>query len=133
MTPAVPPLTQIVEAFIAASEDPNDSDSIVTAIHHAVAIQRAEASEENPLPDDWAALDAVGPAAVEEAIAALNQAYQEQGRALAAVRRPRGWKLMTRPEFADFIHGLHPEQRPQRLSPPALETLAIVAYRQPVS
>lgn len=133
MTPPVPPLAQIVEAFIAASEDPIDTDSIVTALHHAVAIQSAEASEENPLPDDWAALEAVGPAAVEEAIAALNQAYQQQGRALAAVRRPRGWKLMTRPEFADFLHGLHPEQRPQRLSPPALETLAIVAYRQPVT
>ena len=133
MMPAVPPLPQIVEAFIAASEDPIDNDSIVAAIKAAVGFRRAEATEENPLPADWAALEEAGPQEVEAAIADLNLSYEAQGRALAAVRRPRGWKLMTRPEFADFLHGLHPEQRPQRLSPPALETLAIIAYRQPVT
>ena len=43
-----------------------------------------------------------------------------------------GWQFLTRPEFAEPIERAQFALRPRRLSPAALETLAIIAYRQPV-
>jgi len=43
-----------------------------------------------------------------------------------------GWQLLTRPEYAEAIERAQFALRPRRLSPAALETLAIIAYRQPV-
>ncbi|TVR04634.1 MAG: SMC-Scp complex subunit ScpB [Deltaproteobacteria bacterium] len=51
-------------------------------------------------------------------------------RAFAAVEVAGGWQLRTRPEHADTIHALY-RRKPVRLSRAAMETLAIVAYRQP--
>jgi segregation and condensation protein B len=45
----------------------------------------------------------------------------------------QGWRLVTRPRFARWVRLLRNEPPPLRLSPPALETLAVVAYRQPVT
>ncbi len=44
-----------------------------------------------------------------------------------------GWRLLSDPEMADVLARLKKEPRPERISPAALETLAIVAYRQPVT
>jgi segregation and condensation protein B len=45
----------------------------------------------------------------------------------------QGWRLVTQPRFARWVRLLRNEPPPLRLSPPALETLAVVAYRQPVT
>ncbi len=45
---------------------------------------------------------------------------------------PEGWRLVTKPEFAEYVERLREPQK-MRLSKPSLETLAIVAYRQPVT
>jgi segregation and condensation protein B len=44
-----------------------------------------------------------------------------------------GWQLVTKPDFAPWLRQLYPENRPAKLSSPALETLAIIAYRQPIT
>jgi segregation and condensation protein B len=44
-----------------------------------------------------------------------------------------GWALVTHPDAAPWVRRLYPEAKPTRLSGPALETLAIIAYRQPVT
>lgn len=44
-----------------------------------------------------------------------------------------GWRYVTSPIMAPWVRLLQPEPKPARLSVPALETLAIIAYRQPVS
>lgn len=44
-----------------------------------------------------------------------------------------GWQLVTLSFFAPWLRQLFPEARVSRLSPPALETLAIIAYRQPIT
>jgi segregation and condensation protein B len=43
-----------------------------------------------------------------------------------------GWQFLTRPEYAETLERGQIAMRPRRLSPAALETLAIIAYRQPV-
>jgi segregation and condensation protein B len=60
----------------------------------------------------------------------LQQAWQ--GRGLELVNLSSGWRFRTRPEMRPFLDRLHPE-KPPRYSRAVLETLAIVAYRQPVT
>lgn len=55
-----------------------------------------------------------------------------QTRTLELVQVASGWRFQARAEFAPFIARLNPE-KPQRYSRAALETLAIIAYRQPVT
>jgi len=62
----------------------------------------------------------------------LNAEYAEHGRAFEICCVAGGFELRTRPAFAKLLQQLK-EERPLRLSRAALETLAIVAYRQPIT
>lgn len=53
-------------------------------------------------------------------------------RGLELVQVASGWRMQSRPEMRDFLDRLHPE-KPPKYSRAALETLAIIAYRQPVT
>ncbi|MEA5522311.1 SMC-Scp complex subunit ScpB [Limnoraphis robusta] len=75
----------------------------------------------------------VGGADVEAAITALNDEYDTQGRAFRIEPVSGGYRLMTRPEHAPVIAAMHRARATTRLSRPALETLSIIAYRQPVT
>lgn len=126
-------LQQVVETLIAAAEEPLDSEGLANAIRQSVAIRAGELAEGESLPEHLAPFAETTAEQVEAAIQELNAAYVAHGHALAVSLRPRGWQLMTRPDFADFLGSLFPERRTHRLSGPALETLAIIAYRQPVT
>lgn len=66
------------------------------------------------------------------AVRQLLETLEDRYLGLRIVEVANGYELVTRPEFAEFIARLH--QPPKfRISPAALETLAIVAYRQPVT
>lgn len=69
---------------------------------------------------------------VRKVIRQLNEAYWQQGRAFAIEEMAGGFQMLTRPEFARYLRRLHQSNAAARLSNAALETLAIVAYRQPV-
>jgi segregation and condensation protein B len=62
----------------------------------------------------------------------LNEHYDKVGRAFQVKKVSGGFQLRTRPQFADWIGRLEHIPRPKRLSTPALETLTVVAYRQPI-
>ena len=70
---------------------------------------------------------------VEAALAALRADYDRSGRAFELRDVADGVQLMTRPEFAPYLERFDTVPRISRLSGPALEALAIVAYRQPIS
>jgi segregation and condensation protein B len=63
----------------------------------------------------------------------LNAAYDRDGTAFRIERVASGYRLLTRPQFAFWLGKVHHRQAELKLSPPALETLAIVAYRQPAT
>lgn len=65
-------------------------------------------------------------------VRALNRLYDSEGRAFRAVEVAGGFLLMSRPQFAPWLRRLHSAPVEVRLSAPAMETLAVVAYRQPV-
>jgi len=67
---------------------------------------------------------------IRAAISELEARYRNRG--IQIVQVAGGWQLRTAPEYADLIHQLW-EIRPQKLSRSAMETLAIVAYRQPAT
>ncbi len=71
---------------------------------------------------------------LDEAFMLLNELAVEYERrsGLAIVEVAGGWRMVTRPEFADYIARLHPPQK-VRLSRGALEVLAIIAYHQPIT
>jgi segregation and condensation protein B len=62
----------------------------------------------------------------------LQALYDADGSAFTVQSIAGGWQLCTRPQFAPFLEKLHPNRHQTRLSQPALETLAVVAYRQPI-
>ena len=62
----------------------------------------------------------------------LNQHYQQTGRSFRVEQVAGGYQLLTRPEFAGWLRRLSNQSQSTGLSSPALETLAVVAYQQPI-
>jgi segregation and condensation protein B len=71
--------------------------------------------------------------AVAAALEQLKLEYVEQQRAFQLLEKAEGWQLASDPQYARWVRQLFPAAKPARLSPPALETLAIIAYRQPIT
>ena len=65
-------------------------------------------------------------------VRALNRLYDGQGSAFRVEEVAGGFQLLSRPKFAPWLRRLQGTRREVRLSAPAMETLAVVAYRQPV-
>lgn len=70
---------------------------------------------------------------IREAIEELNQEMKESRDATRIIVGPEGFRMMIAPDYAEWVRLLRNDPRPQRLTAAALETLAIVAYRQPVT
>jgi segregation and condensation protein B len=133
-------LSLIVEALLIASSEPLTADEIARLIRARVAeaedVHQRESDdgdEPAPLPDWLPALAAVGSAEILKAIQDLNASYQQSGRSFSLMERGKGWKFYTAAHYGDFVRQLFPGRKPERLSGPAMETLAIVAYRQPIT
>lgn len=75
----------------------------------------------------------VTPARVEELCAELGASYEAEGRGFVVARVAGGYRFQSAPAMAPYIERFVLEGQTARLSAAALETLAIVAYKQPVS
>jgi segregation and condensation protein B len=117
-------LPQILEALIFASPKPLSTAELVAALRGAG--ESSEADEAQRLADS-------GETDVLDALRVLDAALEEGGRSFRLLEQASGWGFVTRPEYAPWVRQLYPEAKPARLSGPALETLAIIAYRQPVT
>ena len=78
-------------------------------------------------------LELDSPAAARELTDALRRRLDGEGRALQVLEVGGGFRLVTRPEVAPWLVKLQRSKTKSRLSRPALETLAIIAYRQPIT
>lgn len=70
---------------------------------------------------------------IREAADALNSEMEERGDVTRILQGPEGFRMVIAPDYAEWIRLLRNDPRPQKLTQAALETLAIVAYRQPVT
>jgi len=71
--------------------------------------------------------------AVEEAVRLLKYEYDTQERGLMIIDIDEGYQICSRPEYYNYIQIILGEQRRQALSNAAMEALAIIAYKQPVT
>lgn len=133
-------LSSIIEALVTASDNALSSEEIARLVRARVAEaedvrarQIEEEEEPEPLPEWLTDLAEVSEEQVVAAIAELNRSYDETGRAFTLSERARGWRIFTRVDYGEFVRQLYPGRRPERLSAPAMETLAIIAYRQPIT
>ena len=111
---------------------PRDEPPTAAAISGPVEALLLMADE--PMPLDVLA-DAVGApsAVVEECLAGLVDFYDRTGRGFELRRVAGGWRYYTRTEHADLISRWVVSGQSSRLSQAALETLAVIAYLQPIS
>ena len=116
-------LGQIVEALLFSSQNPLTPDEIVSAI-------RAAGADDELTPNEYAKVREPDVAA---ALQQLKLEYVQQERAFQLVEKAEGWQLATDPQYGPWVRQLFPGPKPARLSAPALETLAIIAYRQPIT
>jgi segregation and condensation protein B len=133
-------LSAIIEALLLASQNPLTSEELAKLVRARVAEaedvrvrETEEGKDPAPLPDWLIGLAATSSDQVASAMGAINRAYEETGRSFTVLERPQGWKLYTRVEYGDFVRQLFPGRKPERMSGPAMETLAIIAYRQPIT
>ncbi|HEY1477730.1 MAG TPA: SMC-Scp complex subunit ScpB [Chthoniobacterales bacterium] len=117
-------LKGVVEALLFASQKPLTLREIASALRSA-----AESFENGP----EAALTKASEAEIADSLHLLQNEYSELGRSFQLVEQVSGWVLVSRTEYQIWVRQLFPEMRPTRLSAPALETLAIIAYRQPIA
>lgn len=120
-----PLLAEVIEAVLFTSQKPVNAKEMRTICRGA-----AQAAKDDPRA---AALAKIKDTQVEEAIALLKNTYAEGGRCFELRETAAGWQLVTRVEYAPWLRQLFPENRQARLSVPAVETLAIIAYRQPIT
>jgi segregation and condensation protein B len=87
-----------------------------------------------PIPiEEFATLDPdASPAELAAALDELRERYDVDGHGVELVEVAGGWQILTRPEYTEAIERAQLASRPHRLSAAALETLAIIAYRQPI-
>lgn len=100
----------------------------------AKLLEAALFSSSRPVP--IAELGALDPeasnAAVRAALEELRETYDNNGHGVELVELGEGWQILTRPEYTEAIERAQLAVRPHRLSAAALESLAIIAYRQPI-
>lgn len=73
-----------------------------------------------------------GGKAVQEAVQRLNEFYDQSDRSFRVEQVAGGYQVLTLPRFHETLANLHKTKSDNKLSPAALETLAIVAYKQPM-
>ena len=116
-------LSQVVEALLFAAQKPLTTRELLAAIKGAGA-------EDELMPNEFAkATEGQAAAALEQ----LKIEYVQQGRAFQLAEKAEGWQLVSDPAYGAWVRQLFPAVKPARLTPPSLETLAIVAYRQPIT
>lgn len=116
-------LSQVIEALLFSAQKPLATHELVSAIKGA-----GDADE--LIPNEFAK---TSEAQVAAALEQLKIEYVEQGRAFQLAEKAEGWQLVSDSAYAPWVRQLFPAIKPARLTPPSLETLAIVAYRQPIT
>ena len=116
-------LARVIEALLFSAQKPLSAKEIVDVI------KRSGGADELS-PNEFARCTEAEVAAALEQLKIENV---EHGRAFQLVEKADGWQLATDPDYAQWVRQLFPLPKPPRLTPPALETLAIIAYRQPIT
>jgi len=114
----------------APASDPALSD--VRALKGILEALLFVTAEPIPLTRLLALLGAVTKQEVEQALVSLGHDYEQEGRGLQLAEVAGGYRIVTKAEFAPWLKRLEKVKAPSKLSRSALESLAIIAYKQPI-
>src|SRR5439155_26467384 len=115
-------LSRVVEALLFSAKKRLSIRELATAIKGAGA-------EDELSPNEFARATE---AEIAKALEQLKIEYVQEEHAYAIIEKAEGWQLVTDPVFVRWVRQLFPAPKPARLTAPALETLAIIAYGQPI-
>ena len=116
-------LTRVIEALLFSAPKPLAAKEIADVLRRA-------GGEDELLPNEFGN---VRESEVAAALEQLKAEYIEHERAFHLIEKAEGWQLVSDPSYGKWVRQLFPAPKPARLSAPALETLAIIAYRQPIT
>src|SRR2546430_16361433 len=116
-------LARVIEALLFSAHKPLEAKEIVEVLRNAGA-------EGDFAPNEFANAK---PAEVAAALEQLKVEYIQNEHGFQLVEKAGGWQLTSDPKYAPWVRALFPAPKPARLTSPALETLAIIAYRQPIT
>ena len=130
-------LKKTLEALLLSTSEPitlKDVVKIFARYHQELSEAMEDTKEEGD--EKTSSVDVpslVTQAQIHDALTQLTDEAEVQDKAYRLIEGPNGYQLVTAPQFAEFVRLLRGEPRPMKLSPAALETLSIIAYRQPVT
>jgi segregation and condensation protein B len=130
-------LKKTLEALLLSTAEPITLKDVVKifARYHLELSQALEDAKDEK--DEEAELmevpSLVTQAQIRDMLIVLTDEAEVQDKAYRVVEGPNGYQIVTAPQFAEFVRLLRGEPRPMKLSPAALETMSIIAYRQPVT
>jgi segregation and condensation protein B len=78
-------------------------------------------------------VDNLDAGAIRQIVSELNAEYEQLNRGIRIAEVAGGFRMITPPALAPFLRKMYKQRRAERLSKPALETLAIIAYKQPLT
>src|SRR2546421_8219316 len=116
-------LARAIEALLFSAHKPVSAREIVDVLRNAGA-------EDDFAPNEFANAKS---AEVAAALEQLKVEYIQNEHGFQLVEKAGGWQLTSDPKYAPWVRALFPAPKPARLTSPALETLAIIAYRQPIT
>lgn len=125
-----------VPAFMKAPDETPCADQSIESRVEAVLLSMSRPLSETKLVDmlglgSVSAKDKMPVNMVKQAIDHLNIEYAQSGRSFRIERLAGGWQLLTLSKFGPLLTRVHGAKLQGRLTPAALDTLAIIAYRQP--
>jgi len=123
-------------AFMKAPDETPCADQSIESRVEAVLLSMSRPLSESKLVDMLGlgsvnAKDKMPVTMVKQAIDHLNTEYAQSGRSFRIERLAGGWQLLTLSKFGPLLTRVHGAKLQGRLTPAALDTLAIIAYRQP--
>jgi segregation and condensation protein B len=144
-------LKKIIKALLLSTSEAVSIKDIQKVVqrYHAQAVHEKSEEGATPSPEASAASEApvqeviqdiinqvptlLTATQIREAVDILEAEMRDANDSARILQGPEGFRLVISPAYADWVRLLRGEPRPQRLSPASLETLSIIAYRQPVT
>ncbi|MEM8550382.1 MAG: SMC-Scp complex subunit ScpB [Verrucomicrobiota bacterium] len=140
-------LKKILKALLLSNSEPlsiRDIQAVITRYHQQAESEPPEPPLEDAEPKDEDGQGVIEPileqvpslltaTQIRDAMDEIAQELEDRREVTRLLQGPAGYRITTAPEYADWVRLLRNEAKPMKLSQAAMETLAIVAYRQPVT
>ena len=142
-------LKKTLLALLHSTSEPlsvKDIQAVISRYHDQMELmleeQEESTADEDPVDEDGQKImgglleqvpSLLTTAQIRDAMDAIAEDLKDPDSVYRLQEGPNGYRMSVSPRYADWVRLLRDEPRPQRLSPAAMETLAIIAYRQPVT